>query len=289
MTSTKRMLLSFAHPDDESFGMGGAIAKYVDEGVDVYLICSTNGDVGTIPEAMRDQYATVAELRLAELDCASAVLGFKDVFKLSYKDSGMVGSDTTKDTESSWYVWENEPERLIYDVTKIIRQVRPQVVVTFNKYGGYGHPDHIAIQRATEIAFHRANDADYPTEGLAPYQPQKLYYTGIPAMLVRIGIWNIRLQLKNPRKVGTNKDIDLVKILDHVDPSHTKVDITKYVEKWDEANACHASQGGGRRGFVPKWLRQLIGTQQGFTRVYPQPKVNRIDEKDLFDGVTLSS
>src|SRR5688572_14397687 len=78
--SDRRLLLVFAHPDDESFGMGGTIAKYVAQGVDVYYLCATNGDVGTIPDEMKGAYPTIKELRLAELDCASKKLGFKQVF-----------------------------------------------------------------------------------------------------------------------------------------------------------------------------------------------------------------
>ena len=95
--SKRRLLISFAHPDDESFGLGGLITLYVAEGVEVYLICATNGDVGTVSPEMLNGYNSIKELRLAELDCASRKLGFSKVFKLNYKDSGMPGSDTTRD------------------------------------------------------------------------------------------------------------------------------------------------------------------------------------------------
>ena len=108
----RRLLISFAHPDDESFGLGGAISKWVADGVDVYLICATNGEVGTIPDEMKDRYSTIAELRLSELDCAAQKLGFCEVFKLGYKDSGMMGSDTTKDPASLWYQWNNNAEEV---------------------------------------------------------------------------------------------------------------------------------------------------------------------------------
>lgn len=281
-TAERRMLLAFAHPDDESFGMGGAIAKYVAEGVEVSLICTTNGDAGTIPEAMRDGYESIAALRLAELDCASAKLGFKEVFKLGYKDSGMMGAESTNDPACSWAVWQNQPERLISQIEDIIRQVQPQVVVTFNEYGGYGHPDHIAVQAATLAAFNRVreNAAD------GAYRPQKLYYTNIPIGLIRFGIWRERLRFRDPRKVGVNKDIDMIAILDHAEPPNVRVNVTDYMDIWQEANACHASQGGGR-GFGPSWLRRLIGARQGFRRVHPAPEHNRIDESDLFDGVIV--
>ncbi|MCL4254703.1 MAG: PIG-L family deacetylase, partial [Anaerolineae bacterium] len=153
----KRILIAFAHPDDESFGLGGLIAKYVDDGVEVYYVCSTNGDVGTIPEAMQGQYNSIAELRLSELDCASAKLGFTEVVKVGYKDSGMVGSETSQDPNCSWYIWQNHPQQMIDRMVHEIRRIKPQVVITFNKYGAYGHPDHIAIQRATTEAFKLAS------------------------------------------------------------------------------------------------------------------------------------
>lgn len=286
--SDRRLLLVFAHPDDESFGMGGTIAKYVAQGVDVYYLCATNGDVGTIPAAMQGQYPTVKDLRLAELDCAAKKLGFKQVFLAGYKDSGMMGSETTKDPDCLWYQWEHHPETVIRYVTEVIRRVQPQVVVTFNKYGGYGHPDHIAIQRATVEAFKRAGDATYLTGELPAYQPQKLYYTAIPALALRVMLFFMRLRGVDPRRMGTNKDIDFQAVVDNIEPVHARIDIQDYLDAWDEASRCHASQGGGGfAGRFPNWLRRRIFRVQGFTRVHPVPNRHRIDEHDLFVGVTV--
>lgn len=281
----RRMLLAFAHPDDETFGMGGTIAKYVDEGAEVYLVCTTNGDVGTVPEDMADQYDDIADLRLGELNCAAEKLGFQQVINLGYKDSGMMGTDSTQDPECSWYVWQHHPQKMIRQIVEAIRQVRPQVVVTFNPYGGYGHPDHIAVHEATVAAFEKAGDPEYRTDGTAPYQPQKLYFTNIPTFILRLGILLMRLRGKDPHRMGINKDIDLVAILDHVEPTHTNVDISRYLKAWDEANACHASQGGGSNGFIPFWLRRLLGSKQGFTRAHPKPVQDKVDEFDLFAGI----
>ena len=286
----KRLLISYAHPDDESFGNGGLIAKYVDEGIDVYYICATDGDMGTIPEEMQGQYDTIRELRLAELDCASAKLGFKDVFKFGYKDSGMMGAESTNDPDCLWYASQNKPEEVTGRVVEVIRDIKPHVVITFNKYGGYGHPDHIAIQKATTEAFKLAGDPDYITDGQQPYKPQKLYYSSIPSMMLRMGLWWMRLRGQDPRAVGTNKDIDFVKIVDHIEPTHTKVDIADYLDDWDEASACHKSQGGGgRRSWFPMsdWLRRILMGSQGFTRIHPVPVRDAIDEDDLFDNVTV--
>ena len=282
-----RLLISFAHPDDESFGLGAAIPKWIDEGVDVYLICATNGDVGTVPERMRGQYDTVAELRLSELDCAMRILKFRTVYMLGYKDSGMMGSETSRHPASLWHQWEHHPHRVVGEVVKVLRQVRPQVIVTFNQYGGYGHPDHIAIQRATVRAFECAGDARFQADGLKPYRPQKLYYSAFPKLTLRMRILSARLKGHNPRRMGINRDIDIVKILEHVEPIHARIPIADYFDVWEQASRCHASQGGGRITRTSRWLRRLLYSKQGFTRVYPPPGHHRVDEDDLFAGVTL--
>lgn len=286
----KRVLISYAHPDDESFGNGGLIAKYVNEGADVYLICATDGDVGTIPEDMQGQYETIRELRLSELDCANKVLKFKQMFLFHYKDSGMMGSETSKDPASLWGTWQNDPASVTKRVVEVIREIKPQVIITFNKYGGYGHPDHIAIQQATTQAFDLAGDSSYITDGQQVYQPQKLYYSAIPAALLKFGLFIMRLRRMDTKHMGTNKDLDFDAVVDHIEPIHAKVNIVDYLDKWDEASACHKSQGGGGGGFfgrIPKWLQRMLRGNQGFTRVYPAPITNKVTETDLFDNVLL--
>src|SRR5260370_1447470 len=90
--TTKRVLIALAHPDDESFGLGSLIGKLVAQGVEVTLICATNGEVGSVDEKYMQGHASVAEVRLAELDCAAKVLGFKEVILFGYRDSGMMGT-----------------------------------------------------------------------------------------------------------------------------------------------------------------------------------------------------
>ncbi|MEM6284961.1 MAG: PIG-L family deacetylase, partial [Chloroflexota bacterium] len=159
----QRLLISYAHPDDESFGLGGLITKYVAAGTDVYLICATNGDAGSMDEDFLKDGRTKKEVRLAELDCASQKLNFKEVFLLDYHDSGMMGSPENDIPESLWATWHREPETVTRQVVEVMRKVRPHVVITFNEYGGYGHPDHIAIQQATVKAMDVVNDAGYIT------------------------------------------------------------------------------------------------------------------------------
>ena len=102
----------------------------------------------------------------------------------------------------------------------------------------------------------------------------------------------MKLRGMDTKRMGTNKDIDFDAIVDHIEPIHAKVDILDYLDKWDESSACHKSQGGGgRRGgwfsWLPDFLQRRLRAKQGFTRVYPEPTANRVDETDLFDNVTL--
>ncbi|MCY3796886.1 MAG: GlcNAc-PI de-N-acetylase [Chloroflexi bacterium] len=281
----RRLLISYAHPDDESFGLGAAIPKWIDDGVDVYLICATNGDVGFVPDALRGKFATVAELRLSELDCARQYLKFKDVFMLGYRDSGMPGSETTEHPDCLAYRWRHHPEGVAADVIEVMRRVRPQVVVTFNRYGGYGHPDHIAIQRATARVFERLRDE---AAGKGGYSPQKLYYAAYPKWPMWMRVWKARLKGQDPRRMGINRDVDTLKSLEHIEPVHARISIAPYLDTWEKASRCHASQGGGRVTRTSRLLRRLLYGRQGFTRVYPIPNHSRVDEDDLFANVDLN-
>jgi LmbE family N-acetylglucosaminyl deacetylase len=280
---SRRLLISYAHPDDESFGLGGLIARYVSEGVEVYLICATNGDVGTVSAEHLNGFSSIAELRLSELDCAAEVLGLKQVFKFGFCDSGMMGSQTSNNPEC---LWQADQVSLTRRVVEVIREIQPQVVITFNTYGGYGHPDHIAIQKATTAAFSAAGEAAYET-GQPPYKPQKLYYTSVPTNMLRIGLLRMRLTGQDPRHLGKNRDLDMVAVLEHAEPIHATVNISRFYDKWNEANACHKSQLGGGMNQLPQALRKIISPSQTFTRIFPAPKANRVDEHDLFANVRL--
>lgn len=281
--SPRRLLISVAHPDDESFGLGGVVARYVHEGAEVYLICATNGDVGTVAPEMLNGYQSIAELRLAELACATQKLGFKRVFTFGYRDSGMMNSPTSHDPTCLWQAPQDE---VIRRVVEVIREIRPQVIITFNRYGGYGHPDHIAIQRATTEAFKLAGEAAYSTPGLAPYRPQKLYYSGILRLMQRYRILRVRMRGEDPRRLGKNKDIDVIAVLNNAEPVHAFINVGRYLQQWEEASNCHASQLGGFSGRLPYVVRRYLLNRIPFTRVYPTPSA-RTRETDLFAGVML--
>jgi N-acetyl-1-D-myo-inositol-2-amino-2-deoxy-alpha-D-glucopyranoside deacetylase len=279
----KTLLAVLAHPDDESFGMGGTLALYARRGVDVYLVCATRGEVGEMdPKYMRG-FSSVAERREAELRCAAEKLGLKGVFFMDYRDSGMPGS---VDNTHPQALVAAPVEKVIGEVVGFIRQLRPQVVLTFDPIGGYRHPDHIAIHNATVQAFHLASDPTFQVGDLAPFAPNKLYYHVIPHTFLRLAVRVMPIFGQDPRRVGTNKDIDLVSIAEVSFPTHARIDYRKVLKARDEASACHASQGGGRLiGGPLNGLRRWIAAYETFMRAYPEPDGNARLELDLFEGI----
>ena len=278
---TKRVLVSLAHPDDESFGSGPLVAKLVAEGAEVTLICATNGDVGSAEEKYMQGYSSVAEMRLAELDCAAKVLGFKEVVLFGYRDSGMMGSADNNDPKS---LWQAPLDEVTDRIVEVMRRVRPQVILTFDPYGGYGHPDHIKINRATLAAFQKVQSD--------PVHPQKVYYGGFPKRLMWLSLMWMRVRGQNPRKLGLNGDMDFQAVYDNILPTHVQISVSNYLAIGKQAADCHASQASPiRRGGNPVARaveRTLLNTQR-LTRAFPEPKRGEPTERDLFQGVATSN
>jgi len=282
-TGAKPTILSvLAHPDDESFGMGGTLALYAKQGASVNLICATRGEVGIVTEEYLEGFGSIADRREAELRCAAGILGLNAVYFLDYRDSGMPG---TADNEHPRALAVAPIDEVAAKITHYIRLLKPQVVLTFDPIGGYRHPDHIAIHKATLQAFNLAGDANFSTDGLPAFQPEKLYYHTIPRGWLKVIVRLLPLFGKNPHEWGRNGDIDLVSISKDSFPVHTVIDYTQVSDLKAEASACHASQGGGglSRGLM-NWLVRFRGTKDHFVQAYPPPNGRR-KEKDLFTGI----
>jgi LmbE family N-acetylglucosaminyl deacetylase len=269
--------------------MGGTIAYYVQRGVDVSLICATNGDVGTVDPQYMKGYSTIGELRLDELRCAAETLGIREVVTYGYRDSGMMGTPDNDNPDCLWQADEDVVTgRIVYD----IRRIRPQVVVTFDPWGGYGHPDHIYMHRATTRAFHAAGDpTQFPTDELEPYRPLKLYYNTFPRAILRSRVWMARLHGEDPRRMGRNHDIDMVEILSRQLPVHARINVGAYQNAWDDASGCHASQMNPREstsGLLDRLIRMFYHDQY-FTRAYPKPNGEKRRETDLFQGISATA
>jgi len=158
-----KLLAVFAHPDDESMGMGGTLAKYSADGIETHLVCASRGERGWFgPEEQNPGLSGVGQLRTVELENAVKELGMKGLHFLGYIDGEV---DQAPHAE------------IIQKITTHIRLIHPQVVVTFPPDGNYGHPDHIAIGQFTSAAIVRAADSNYrDAENLPPHCVSKLYY-----------------------------------------------------------------------------------------------------------------
>lgn len=173
----RTLLAVFAHPDDESFGCGGTLAYYASQGARVALVCTTRGEVGEISDPNLATPDNLGEVREQELRKASEILGLAELTFFDYRDSGMAG---TSDNEHP-RAFTNAPEdEVVARIVGVMRRLKPQVVITFDPNGGYGHPDHIAAHLHTVAAFHAAGDSrKYPEAG-EPWQPNRLFYTVFP-------------------------------------------------------------------------------------------------------------
>jgi LmbE family N-acetylglucosaminyl deacetylase len=258
----KSILLCFAHPDDE-VGCAPFVTRYVAEGARATLICATNGDVGDVHEKYLRDYPSIAALRLAELDCAAKAIGFTEVVTFGYRDSGMMGSADNQHENS---LWQAPLEEVTRRVAEVMRRLRPQVVITFNTFGAYGHPDHIKINQATVAAFQQLQ--------AEPDHPQKLYYTTGPQRLLRLGLRAMKLLRQNPRKAGKNHDVDLQAAVAAMTPITTRVPVAGYQASLWAAMRCHASQI--QPSFVAdhlaRPLSRLFLRRLSLSRVYPEPQ-----------------
>jgi len=282
--TAKILVFTGAHPDDESFGVGGTLAQYAAAGVKVYYVCATRGEVGEVPPEMMQGFTSVGDLRSHELKCAAEIIGLADVIYLGYRDSGMAGTENNRHPQA---LAASPLEEVAGRIVAIFRRLRPQVVVTFDPIGGYHHPDHVAIHNATVMAFKAAGDPQqYPGAGPA-FKPQKLYFFVFPHRLLNF-IIRVRSFLgQDIHHFGKNKDIDLASFLKENFPVHAVIRLKKQsILTRDRAAACHASQlyGGPRRMGLLGLMRKLFGQRDSFMRAEPLVK-GHCREHDLFKGV----
>ena len=186
-----------AHPDDETIGTGGLMAKSVADGHRVILVTCTRGEMGDIVVKEMDtpyNHRRLAELRAVELENAMGELGVTEWENLGYRDSDMMGRVGNLDPRNFWNA---DIDEAAGRLTWLVRRYRPDVMTTYNDFGGYGHPDHIRSHDVAVRAFARAGDvAWYPHQiavehggtgpatadgGLAPWAPSKPYEQAIPA------------------------------------------------------------------------------------------------------------
>lgn len=276
----RRLLAVLAHPDDESFGLGGTLARYAAEGVDVHVAIATDGVAGSVAKGYEHTLADLVKVRIQELTTAVEILG-GTLHMLCYRDSGYIGDPANKHPDA---FINSDEEEAIGRVVELIRKIQPQVVITHDETGGYFHPDHIHCWKVTTAAFFAAGEEDkYPEIGPEVFLPDRLYYTAFSNRMVKIFIMLMRLKGRDPTRAGRNKDIDYTQLGIQPKKLHAKIWYGSYWETKKMASAQHSSQGGGTSNSraLPEWIQRRLMASEYFIRAYPAV-ADGFRENDLF-------
>jgi LmbE family N-acetylglucosaminyl deacetylase len=262
------VLAAFAHPDDEGFGCGGTLAMLVARGAQITLVCATNGDVGEISDPALATPETLAQVRREELRRAMAVTGVQDLRFLGYRDSGMAGADDNTHPDS---LSQADPEKVAGELAEITRETRPELVITHDPTGGYGHPDHTAVYRHATRAFAVAGDPGHagdPAHAQQPWSPQLLYYVCFPRS-------NFRRMWQQMLDVGITPpfaSLDIETIGSPDEDVTTVVDVGAYVEIKVASLNCHRTQidPNGPFARLPQEMMREIMSTEYYTLAVPQ-------------------
>ena len=290
---TRRLLLVHAHPDDECIGTGGSMAKYAAEGAQVTLVTCTLGEEGEVllPELAHfasDKDDRLGEHRQQELAASMAALGVNDWRLLGgpgrFRDSGMIG---TPQNDNPACFWRTDLLEAALELVKVIREVRPQVVVTYDDFGGYGHPDHLQAHRVTHYAVALACIEGFHPELGDSWQISKLYWTAMSRSRVRAGIIALRAAGHTDGFAEMDPD-DLPPFVTDDALITTEIDGSQYVERKFEALRAHATQISTEGGFLA--LADSAGIDMfasEYFRLVFGARGPLIDgrERDLFAGV----
>ncbi len=275
MSSRRKLMAVLAHPDDESLGFGGTLAKYASEAVDVFLVTATRGEGGRFRGIPRgdDRHPgaeAVAGIREAELRAAAAALGICDVSLLGYRDQQLDRA---------------EPREAIGRIVARVRALRPDVVVTFGPDGAYGHPDHIAISQFTTAAMIAAADPAFSAGGTdteaTPHAVSKFYYLAWPESTWRAyqsAVRTLSVTVDDVERHATPwPDWAITTVIDTNDMWPTV---------W-RAVSCHDSQVAayGHLKDLPAEHHRMLWGRQSFYRAFSTVNGGRARETDLFEGV----
>jgi LmbE family N-acetylglucosaminyl deacetylase len=283
--ASRRLLIALAHPDDETFGPAGTSIHYASRGVAVHVICATRGEAGHVDPKLLQGYSSLADLRTEELMCAARHLGLAGLHLLDYHDSGM---ENAPENENPASLFQAPLEEVVEMITGLIRQIQPQVVITFDRTGGYFHPDHVKMHTATTQAFHAAGDPQrFPwqlEQDLPAHGPRKLYYIAFPQAWVKLAVKILPLFGQDPAALGHNNDIDLKRIADEEQVVTTKIDISSCFEISRQASQCYASQNPGGGTHIPRFVGRWLFRFDRYNRAVP-PWIGGRVERDLFAGI----
>lgn len=278
--SERSIVFVHAHPDDEVIGTGGTIAHYAALGAHVCVVTCTNGELGEVAEVpdlgpVEEIRQRLGEIRREELAEACRLLGDVDLRLLGFHDSGMEG---TPDNDDPRVFVNQDPDEAVRKVVEIYRELRPQVVVTYNEYGFYGHPDHIRAHEVALWAADAAADPRYRRELGEPHSVAKIYYTAIPKSLLRRG-----------REVWGDDEFMSEEVIERIgtDDEHVAVilDVSAYIDRKFEALRAHRTQLGTTEQFLSlaEDLRVVAFGTECYVLARPQGSA-AVVEDDLFAG-----
>ncbi len=279
-----RLLACFAHPDDEAFPVGGVLAAHADRGVTVRLVTATLGEEGEIRQPGLASRESLGEVRRAELARSAKTLGIAEPVVLDYRDSGMAGMPSNQHPRA--YI--NVPDEAVVErLVEQIRIFRPQVVLTFEPGGLYGHPDHIAVSRHATEAFRRAGDASqFPqqlTGSLEPHSPQRLYYSARPvgfrmqwALLLRAA--GLEVELPAPERAAEGTPVEEI---------HLEMDVSPQLDTKIACIKCHQTQMAPDWPYdrVPRRVAAAILGREYYIRAWPPVQPGEGVPADFFQGL----
>ena len=293
-TSVPRLLLVHAHPDDETIGSGATMARYVAQGAQVTLVTCTLGEEGEIlisdlAHLAANETDGLGSHRNIELGNAMAELAVSDWRLLGgpgkYRDSGMIGTPPNERPDNFWHADLLEAAK---HLVEIIREVRPHVLITYDDFGGYGHPDHIQAHRVAHYARELAAAKSFAPELGEPWLIEKVYWTAFPVSVMRAGIEMLRAA-GDETEVAT-QDPDEIPFACPDELITTAIVGTDYADQKMRALRAHATQISTEDGFFA--LSNNLGSQVMGTEYYrlvagepgePFDELGR--ETDLFGGI----
>lgn len=275
-----RIAAIFAHPDDEGL-IAGSLAHYARGGAQITLICTTKGEAGEISDESLASPENLGSIRERELRCACDVIGIADLHLLGYCDSGM---DGTPENQKSTAFIQADPDEIRFKLMKLLRSIRPHVVITFEPMGWYGHPDHIAAGRFATESYYLASDPDALPDAGPAWKPSRLFH----AALLRSEFAKVGEYVRS--QGWDSSDFDSI-LLDEPDPIAEQIthvfDASAYAEVKEKSMDCHKTQFGEDHVFkkLPKQIRQSVNANEYFIQVDP-PVVGAVPSgDDLLAGI----
>ena len=256
---TLRLMCVLAHPDDESLGTGGTLARYAAEGVETYVVTATRGERGRFVEGeQRPNDDVVGQVREAELRAAAKELGVREVSLLGYPDGGLDRVDPAEAQDA---------------VAAHLRRVRPDVVITFGPEGAYGHPDHVAISQFTTGAIVRAADRDGAVSKLYHIAWSAPTWAAFQAALKKLTSTVDGVE----RQVVPSPDWGVT----------ARIDTTAVSETVWRAVRCHRTQMSIYKNLehLPAEHHRALWGVQEFYRAFSLVNGGRARETDLFEGL----